>query len=161
MVRSNLSLRFTVRAIAELEKQYRKDYKNETDNNFKGNVLVAVTLGVIKEKGLPEIADCIRLIKAGNNNCDGEQAELILERYLEIEENKKRGLLGAFGDLCRDMVIDGLVLDEVFAEQLTNLEQTVIDRKKAMSNISELLEKFKSLQPNKELGVEADTQETE
>ena len=86
---------------------------------------------------------------------------MILERYLEIEENKKRGLLGAFSDLCRDMVIDGLVLDEVFAEQLKNLEQTVIDRKKAMSNISELLEKFKSLQPNKELGVEADTQETE
>ena len=161
MVRSNLTLRFTVRAIAELEKQYRNEYKKENENNFKGNVLVAVTLGVIKEKGMPEVADVISLIKAGNNGCDEDQAYQILDRYLEVEENKKRGLLGAFSDLCKDLVIDGLVLDEIFADQLTNLEQTVLDRKKAMSNISELLEKFKTLQPNKELGVEADTQDKE
>ena len=160
MVRSNLSLSFRPKAIADLERQYRKDYKKENEQNFKGNVLMTITLGVIRDKGYPEISDCVRLIKAGNN-CADEQAYQILDRYLEIEDNKKRGLLGAFSDLCRDLVIDGLVLDEMFADQLKNLEQTVIDRRKAMSNISEMLEKLKALKPDKELGVETDTQETE
>lgn len=160
MVRSNLTLKFTPMAIADLGRQYRSDFKKENEKNFKGNVLMEITLGVIRDKGMPEVSDIIRLIKAGNN-CDDEQAYQILDRYLEVEENKKRGLLGAFGDLCRDLVVDGLVLDEMFADQLNNLEQTVIDRRKAMSNISEMLEKLKALKPDKELGVEADTQEAE
>ena len=62
----------------------------------KVNIARYITLGVIDRKVVPDIDDVLLLIKLGNNNCEDTQAEAILERWLEDENNKKRGIAGAF-----------------------------------------------------------------
>ena len=167
MVRSNLTRKFTPKAIHDMQKQYRSDYKKENDKELKGNVMIAVTLGVIQAKGYPELEDEIRLIKAGNGNCTNDDAYQIFSNYMEVEENRKRGLVGVHDALCKDLVIDGWALDETTADLLSDIEGLVKnrlkeqeERRKQLEKIGNMTELFKGIKNNKELGVEADTQET-
>lgn len=156
MVRSNLTTKFHKGAVAKYEKSFKENYKKEEGEVFKGNVIHHITLGVIQKKSIPEVGDIITLIKLGNTNCDDKQAEEILDRWLENEENKKRGLVGAFCDLCKDICID-IPIHEVITQQIINLEETI---NKSLREKEEISNKFKDLisqlQSIKNLNVDKD-----
>lgn len=164
MSRSILTTKYHLGVIGKFEKSFKENYKKENNEPFKGNVLVTITLGAIQKKRLPDVNDCITLIKLGNNNCDDTQAEDILNRWLDIEENKQRGLTGAFCELCKDLCLD-VPLNIEFTKQLNGLEEQINNMQTAMNQMTELLSKFKDMVANtsekkEELGVEEkDTQE--
>ena len=95
---SALSTGMTIKDWVEFERRFKAKYKEETGEVFKGNVAQAITIGVIKKKKLPDVEDVITLIKLLNNKANDEQAYAILSKWLEDEENSKRGIAGAFCD---------------------------------------------------------------
>lgn len=167
MSRSNLTTRYHLGVIGKFEKTFKENYKKENGEALKGSVISYITIGVIQRNRLPEVSDCLTLIKLGNNNCDDTQAQDILNRWFEDEENKSRGLVGAFCDLCKDLCID-IPINLMFTEQINNLEENINKNKLAGgANVAELLKQLKTLSENKEnieklnnkLGEKKDTQE--
>lgn len=160
-----LTVKFTASQVGKFEKQFRDSYKKETGEQFKGNVIQFITTGVIQRKKVPDITDVITLIKLGSMGGTEEQAYATLERWLENEENKERGIVGAFCDCCKELCRD-LPVNKEFKEQCENLEETITNMQTALAEMSKLFEKITSLKDsvakaeNKELGVEKeDTQE--
>lgn len=141
MARSSLDTKFTIHTVSEFEKRFKEQYKNNNGEKFKGNVLVEITLGVINKKKLPEVSDVITLIKLGNIKITDEQAESILERYLEIDGNN---ITTAFCDLCNDLTID-IPLNNNFVEQIKNLPDTIAKQQEAMNGINNLLSRLSNL----------------
>ena len=149
MSRSTLSTKFFITNISKFEKSFREKYKTENGKPFKGNVINEITLGVIQQKGLPEVNDVITLIKLGND-IDDKNAEVKLDTWLANEDNKKRGLAGAFCDLCKDICID-LPLNNVFVDAVNKLEDTIAERQNIMNQLSEMVKSLGQLkQSNKE-----------
>lgn len=148
MTRSTLSTKFTIHNMGEFEKKFKKQFKDDNDKEFKGNVLTEITAGVIQKKRLPEVNDVITLIKLGNIKVTDEQAEMMLERWLENEDNKERGITGAFCDLCKDVTID-LPLNKNFVDYITNMEDNINKQNDSLSNISNLLNNLKDIISNK------------
>lgn len=152
MSRSNLTTKYHLGVIDRFEKEFKSNYKKDNDEKFKGNVLMYTTLGVIQRKEIPDISDCITLIKLGNNNCDDQQAYDLLERWLDIDENKDRGIVGAFCELCKDLCLD-INVNKTFKEQINKLEETVTNRQdskkkllESLTNMTEMLNKLKNKQ---------------
>ena len=157
MARSNLTTKFIVGTVNRLQKSYR----DENEDCKKKNIARYITVDVINRKGVPDIDDVLLLIKLGNNMCDDVQAEAILERWLEDENNKKRGIAGAFCDVCKDYCLD-IPVDSLHKEQCEQLEDIInkrIEMQKQLASMAdkmtELIDKFKDIQANKE--AEADT----
>lgn len=144
MTRSNLTTKFLVHNISEFEKQYKKDYKNENGEPFKGNVLDAITLGVIRNKGIPDISDTITIVALGNYKVPIEQVEAIIERELEKDDYRSRGLIGVFCDACKDLVID-IPLNQQFVNNIVSLEEIIQKRLESKEKINDLLNKLSSL----------------
>lgn len=149
MKRSNLTTKYTVGNVGKFEKAYKERMKKESDKPFTGNAIVAVTIGVVQSKRMPEISDCLTLIKLGNNNCDDEQAEAILTRWLEDEDNQERGLAGAFADLCKDLCID-IPYSKQFVEQLNSIEEMIGNLQALNNMVTDLLGKAQSLKKKME-----------
>lgn len=164
MTRSNLTTKFHIGVIGKFEKQFKEAYKKENEKPFKGNILQYLTIGVIQNKRIPDISDCITLIKLGNNNCDDINAEDILIRWLENDDNKKRGIVGAFCDLCKDLCLD-VPFNKVSVDYINNLEDTIIKSQEAMNKLSEMINQLANLQDlneennNKELDMKDANQE--
>lgn len=157
MARSNLTTKFIVGTV----NRFQKSYRDENEDCKKKNIARYITVDVINRKGVPDIDDVLLLIKLGNNMCDDVQAEAILERWLEDENNKKRGIAGAFCDVCKDYCLD-IPVDSLHKEQCEQLEDIInkrIEMQKQLASMAdkmtELIDKFKDIQANKE--AEADT----
>lgn len=144
MARSTLSTKFFITNVSKFERTFRENYKKENNKPFKGNVIYEITIGVIKQKGLPEINDVITLIKLGND-IDNKNAEVKLDTWLANEENKVRGLVGAFCDLCKDICID-LPINPLFVEEVNNLEDTITQRQNMLNKLSEMVKQFGKVQ---------------
>lgn len=117
MKRSSLSTKFMNKQVAEFEKKFREQYKKDNKESFKGNIAIEITYDLLMRKGVPDLEDVLRLIKLGNLNVTDEEAELIYQRWLEDEENKKRGRVGA---LC-DLMTDWLVIDDPLNSNVTKM----------------------------------------
>lgn len=157
MARSNLTTKFIVGTV----NRFQKSYRDENEDCKKKNIARYITVDVINRKGVPDIDDVLLLIKLGNNMCDDVQAEAILERWLEDENNKARGIAGAFCDVCKDYCLD-IPVDSLHKEQCEQLEDIInkrIEMQKQLASMAdkmiELIDKFKDIQANKE--AEADT----
>ena len=157
MARSNLTTKFIVGTV----NRFQKSYRDENEDCKKKNIARYITVDVINRKGVPDIDDVLLLIKLGNNVCDDVQAEAILERWLEDENNKARGIAGAFCDVCKDYCLD-IPVDSLHKEQCEQLEDIInkrIEMQKQLASMAdkmtELIDKFKDIQANKE--AEADT----
>ncbi len=157
MARSNLTTKFIVGTVNKFQKSYRE----ENEDCKKKNIARYITVDVINRKGVPDIDDVLLLIKLGNNMCDDAQAEAILERWLEDENNKKRGIAGAFCDVCKDYCLD-IPVDSLHREQCEQLEDIInkrIEMQKQLASMAdkmaELVDKLKDIQANNE--AEADT----
>lgn len=157
MARSNLTTKFIVGTV----NRFQKSYRDENEDCKKKNIARYITVDVINRKGVPDIDDVLLLIKLGNNMCDDVQAEAILERWLEDENNKVRGIAGAFCDVCKDYCLD-IPVDSLHKEQCEQLEDIInkrIEMQKQLASMAdkmtELIDKFKDIQANKE--AEADT----
>lgn len=157
MGRSNLTTKFLTGTVNKFQKQYREN----NEDCKKKNIARYITVDVINRKGVPDIDDVLLLIKLGNNNCDDTQAEAILERWLEDEENKKRGIAGAFCECCKDYCLD-IPVDSLHKEQCEQLEDIINKRLEMQKQLSEManeltsmIEKLKQKNDNKE--IEADT----
>lgn len=167
MVRSKLSTKFTLHNWQTFEKKFKEQYKKEEDKPFKGNVAQYVTTGVIQRKKLPDVEDVITLIKLGNVSCGDDGAEAILEGWLNDENNKERGIAGAFCDICKDFCFD-IPVHPLVRDQINNLEDTMNQMQDAMSQISEMFKQIGILKDKveetkekaEELGVDSEnTQE--
>lgn len=174
MKRSGLTQKFMLHEWQLFEKRFREQYKKEEGSAFKGNVTQYVTIGVVQRKKMPDLEDLITLIKLGNINCTDELAEQILDGWLNDEENKNRGIAGAFCDVCKDLCND-IPVHPLIKEQVDSLENTITQMQEAMNQFNKIFEQLSSLkykleetkekaeetlENNKEeLGVEADTQE--
>lgn len=157
MARSNLTTKFIVGTV----NRFQKSYRDENEDCKKKNIARYITVDVINRKGVPDIDDVLLLIKLGNNMCDDAQAEAILERWLEDENNKARGIAGAFCDVCKDYCLD-IPVDSLHKEQCEQLEDIInkrIEMQKQLASMADkmvnILDKFKDIQANKE--AEADT----
>lgn len=157
MARSNLTTKFIVGTV----NRFQKSYRDENEDCKKKNIARYITVDVINRKGVPDIDDVLLLIKLGNNMCDDVQAEAILERWLEDENNKARGIAGAFCDVCKDYCLD-IPVDSLHKEQCEQLEDIInkrIEMQKQLASMADkmvnILDKFKDIQANKE--AEADT----
>lgn len=157
MARSNLTTRFLVGTVNKFQKQYREN----NEECKKANIARYITVGVIGRKGIPDIEDVLLLIKLGNNNCDDTQAEAILERWLEDEENKKRGITGAFCECCKDYCLD-VAVDSKHREDCEQLEDYInqrLEMKKQLSDITNQMKKMLETvkETNNDNKTEADT----
>lgn len=162
VMRSSLSIKFKISTIGKFEKAFKDTFKDDDNKKFKGNAVMYNTLGVIQRKRLPEVSDVIRLIKLGNADCSDEQAEGILERWLENDDNKQRGLVGAFCDLCKDLCMD-IPYNKNFTDAINNLEQTIEDQQKALNGINDLVNKLKNIGASltENIATEETTENTE
>lgn len=157
MSRSNLTTKFIIGTV----NKFMKSYRENNEDCKKVNIARYITLGVIDRKVVPDIDDVLLLIKLGNNNCEDTQAEAILERWLEDENNKKRGIAGAFCECCKDYCLD-IPVDSLHKEQCEQLEDIInkrLEMQKQLANISEklseMLGKLKGIEKDTE--TEADT----
>lgn len=144
MTRSSLTTKYTLHTVSEFENKFKEQYKRENDEKFKGNVIDAITLGVIRKKRLPEVSDVLTLIKLGNIQINEEQAEALLTRWLDDENNRKRGLTGAFCDCCKDLTID-IPLNQQFVNSIMSLEDNIQKQGESMNKINDLMNKLTSL----------------
>ena len=143
MVRSNLTTKFHIGVVNKFQKQYRQD----NEDAKKKNIARYITVDVVNRKGEPDIEDCILLIKLGNTNCDDQQAEDILQRWLDDENNKARGITGAFCELCKDYCID-IPVDSLHKEQCEKLEEFINGRLDAQNKLNELMSQLTKLKDN-------------
>lgn len=143
MVRSNLTTKFHLHTVNEFQKKYR----NENEDCKKKNIARYITVDVISRKGVPDIEDCILLIKLGNTNCDDTMAYDILQRWLDNEDNKVRGITGAFCELCKDYCID-IPVDSLHREQCEKLEEFINSRLEAQNKLNSLMEQLTKLKDN-------------
>ena len=157
MSRSNLTTKFIIGTV----NRFMKSYRESNEDCKKVNIARYITLGVIDRKVVPDIDDVLLLIKLGNNNCEDTQAEAILERWLEDENNKKRGIAGAFCECCKDYCLD-IPVDSLHKEQCEQLEDIInkrLEMQKQLTNISEklseMLGKLKNIEEDTK--TEADT----
>ena len=157
MSRSNLTTKFIIGTV----NKFMKSYRESNEECKKVNIARYITLGVIDRKVVPDIDDVLLLIKLGNNNCEDTQAEAILERWLEDENNKKRGIAGAFCECCKDYCLD-IPVDSLHKEQCEQLEDIInkrLEMQKQLANISEklseMLGKLKNIEKDTE--TEANT----
>jgi hypothetical protein len=162
MKRSNCSIKFKAGIIAKFSKKYKEQYKKENGTKYEGNVLYDITVGVIEKKKMPEVEDVLTLIKLGQMDCTDEVAEAVLEKALESEEYKDRGLLGIHCDLCKDVCID-IPVHSKFTEVVMNLEETTVGMLEARNKIKELTSQLSGLIKNVEKDIKAveDTTENE
>lgn len=159
MSRSNLTTKFIIGTV----NKFMKSYRESNEECKKVNIARYITLGVIDRKVVPDIDDVLLLIKLGNNNCEDTQAEAILERWLEDENNKKRGIAGAFCECCKDYCLD-IPVDSLHKEQCEQLEDIInkrLEMQKQLANISEklseMLGKLKNIEEDTKTETEADT----
>lgn len=159
MSRSNLTTKFIIGTV----NKFMKSYRESNEECKKVNIARYITLGVIDRKVVPDIDDVLLLIKLGNNNCEDTQAEAILERWLEDEDNKKRGIAGAFCECCKDYCLD-IPVDSLHKEQCEQLEDIInkrLEMQKQLANISEklseMLGKLKNIEEDTKAETEADT----
>ena len=159
MSRSNLTTKFIIGTV----NKFMKSYRDSNEECKKVNIARYITLGVIDRKVVPDIDDVLLLIKLGNNNCEDTQAEAILERWLEDENNKKRGIAGAFCECCKDYCLD-IPVDSLHKEQCEQLEDIInkrLEMQKQLANISEklseMLGKLKNIEEDTETETDADT----
>jgi hypothetical protein len=161
MGRSNLTTRFHAGVIGKFEKQFIKNYKEENGESFKGNVLSYITLGVIQRKRIPDINDCLLLIKLGNGkDCTDEYAEEKLSAWLENEDNRDRGLTGAFCDLCKDMCLD-LPINKPFRDQVNGLEELINGTQETMSKLSDMIMNLKNIVDKNKENLAVDNKDTQ
>lgn len=139
-MRSNLTVKFNLGVVNKFQKSLRENDKELK----KKNLSRYMTLDVINRKGIPDIDDCIQLIKLGNNNCEEEQAYDILNRWLEDENNRKRGLAGAFAELCKDYSLD-IPVDSLFKEQCDEIESSIQGRLNLQTQLNGLFDKITNL----------------
>lgn len=159
MSRSNLTTKFIIGTV----NKFMKSYRESNEECKKVNIARYITLGVIDRKVVPDIDDVLLLIKLGNNNCEDTQAEAILERWLEDDNNKKRGIAGAFCECCKDYCLD-IPVDSLHKEQCEQLEDIInkrLEMQKQLANISEklseMLGKLKNIEEDTKTETEADT----
>ena len=161
MKRSKLSQKFTLHEWNKYLKKFREEYKKEEGKPFKGSIAQYLTIGVIQRNGLPEVDDVTKLIRLGNINCSEEQAETILDAWLQDEENKERGVAGAFCDICNDLMID-ISTHPILVEQVNNMEEYINKMQEAKNQFSKIIEQLgtitSKLEENK---VEVDKQPVE
>lgn len=157
MVRSNLTTKFHLHTVNEFQKKYRTD----NEDCKKKNIARYITVDVIGRKGVPDIDDCILLIKLGNTNCDDTMAYDILQRWLDNEDNKARGITGAFCELCKDYCID-IPVDSLHREQCEKLEDFINSRLEAQNKLSSLMEQLTKLKGDIDKAAEkVETPETQ
>lgn len=143
MARSNLTTRFFTSIVNKFQKKYREEHEDCKNKN----IARYITTDVINRKGIPDIDDVILLIKLGNNNCDDEQAYAILDRWLDNEDNKKRGIAGAFCECCKDYCLD-IPVDSLHKEQCDQLEEIIGSRLEMQKKINELMKNVNELIEN-------------
>ena len=143
MSRSNMTTKFHLNTVNKFQKQFRLD----NEDAKKKNIARYITVDVINRKGVPDIEDCILLIKLGNLNCTDDQAYDILQRWLDNEENKTRGIAGAFCELCKDYCLD-IPVDSLHKEQCNKLEDIINKRLEAQDRINNLLTQLTKLKEN-------------
>ena len=162
MKRSNCSIKFKAGIVAKFSKKYKEQYKRENDTKYEGNVLYDISVGVIEKKKIPEIEDVLTLIKLGQMDCTDEAAEAVLDKALESEEYKDRGLLGIHCDLCKDICLD-IPVHVKFTEVVMNLEATTVEMLEARNKIKELTSQLSGLLKNIENNMTAieDSKENE
>lgn len=141
---SSLSTVLTLDSWCKYEKKFKENYKKEEGESFKGSVAQYITSGVIKRKKLPDVEDEITLIKLLNGNATDEQAYAKLSQWLEDEENRKRGIAGAFCDSCKDLCIAVPIHPVVIAE-IDDLEDTINNIQEAMLQMNKMIQSISNL----------------
>lgn len=157
MSRSNLTVKFKLDNLDKFSKSFRKRYKEENSDVFKGSVIEYITLGVINRKEVPDVDDAIILIKLGNMDCSDDQAFGILERALENDEYKERGLIGIFCDLCNDLYIDvpiGGSMKDAFKEIEEAINKKIDGKKQLKNMINNLSGLLNNINDNKVVSIE-------
>jgi hypothetical protein len=162
MKRSNCSIKFKAGIVAKFSKRYKEQYKKDNGTKYEGNVLYDISVGVIEKKKIPEIEDVLTLIKLGQMDCTDEAAEAVLDKALESDEYKDRGLLGIHCDLCKDICLD-IPVHAKFTEVVMNLEDTTVEMLEARNKIKELTSQLSGLLKNVENNMTAieDSKENE
>lgn len=147
MKRSSLSTKFTPKRIIELERWFKEKYKKENGEPFKGNAIIALTYDLLMRKGMPDLEDIYVVGKAGNNNATDEEFDLIYQRWMENEENRKRGRVGALCDLMTDL----LVIDDPINSNVTKMvleaegiiNKRLEDKGKYSNELTDIINKLK------------------
>ena len=91
-----------------------------------------------------DVEDIINLIKLGNVSCGDDGAEAILDGWLNDDNNRERGLAGAFCDICKDFCFD-IPIHPQIKEQIYTLEDTINKIQEAVNQFSKLVEQIGSL----------------
>ena len=143
MARSSLTTMFLISVIDKFQKKYREEHEDCKNKN----IARYITTDVINRKGIPDIDDTTLLIKLGNINCDDEKAYGILERWLADENNKKRGIAGAFCECCKDYCLD-IPVDSLHKEQCDQLEEIICSRLEMRKMMNELIKSANNLLEN-------------
>ena len=132
---------FTPHNFNEIAKEFKAKYKEENGETFKGNVYFAMTIGVINTKKIPDIEDCLLLIRGGNNLCDIKTAE---DKYTSfVKAYPERGTIGCFCDMCR-LLNQDLPFANQFGDMLEGLEVSIkeyIDSIKKRKEIQKIFHK--------------------
>ena len=144
MVRSKLTDKFLRRTWEDFERDFKRKYKEENNKSFQGSVAQYVTSGVVKRKGLPDVEDVTSLMKIGLFNKDDETIDNRLNAYFEDEDNKARGYVGAFCDICKDLTIDIPIHPQVTAE-IMSMEEAIAKKLEVMNQLNKVIESLGGL----------------
>ena len=130
---------FIIGNVRKISKDYQRLYKERTGETFKGNWYDAITLNVVREKNIPDIDDCILLIKGLNNYCTDDEADTVLKGYLA--KYPDRGVVGCFCDLCKILAND-IPFNSYYTSQIIKLEDTINSIINSRDNAQELFLKI-------------------
>jgi len=169
MVRSELVDQYLLHTWQLTEKKFKEKYKEEEGKPFKGNVAQYLTVGVIQRKKLPDYDDLVTIMRPGCLDNSDESIAKRVSAWLLKEENKEKGIAGAFCEVCKTFCID-IPVHPLVSSQINELEDTINKMQDAMNQFNKILESLGSLkskieeanEDNKEeLGVDKENTQDE
>lgn len=162
MKRSILTDKFSRKRWEDYERKIKRQYKEENKKPLNCSVIEYVTIGVINRKGAPDVEDLTELMKISickDGQSLDEEIDDRLKTWLEIDENREKGYMGAFYEVCNDLLFD-IPTHPVIAGKIKNMWDISMARINTEDKIKDLFKQLAKLNNNIDKASE-ETKETE
>lgn len=162
MKRSLLTDKFNRKRWEDYERKVKRQYKEENKKPLNCSVIEYVTIGVINRKGTPDVEDLTELMKISickDGQSLDEEIDDRLKTWLEIEGNREKGYMGAFCEVCNDLLFD-IPTHPVIAGKIKDMWNISMTRINTPDKIKELFNQLTKLKDNIEKESD-ETKETE
>ena len=150
MKRSILTDKFNRKNWEDYERKVKRQYKEENKKPLNCSVIEYVTIGVINRKGTPDVEDLTELMKISiykDGQSLDEEIDNRLKTWLEIDGNREKGYMGAFYEVCNDLLYD-IPTHPVIAGKIKNMWDISMARINTEDKIKGLFKQLAKLSDN-------------